>query len=261
MRGVLLKDSKTAGRCVCSKKFFGQDCGIPASVYKKNSNREHPGHEISSYRLIRDESIPGIFTRRSQPRRIIMPILVNHELDMVEIRMESLKDVVDVFMISESNVTTSCELVSFCFDRNDENEIHLGGFEHPLFFYDSLRQGFLEHLQWKILYVFRKPFPQGFVKDGWKADEYAMEGNKISRKHQLLLCFSRHLRTQLGEQGIPRLKGLNDDDIFIYCDADEIPNEDLMLFFKLYDGFGDEPIQLFLRFSASFFPHRMRRQQ
>ena len=36
-----------------------------------------------------------------------MPILVNHELDMVEIRMELLKNVVDVFMISESNVTTS----------------------------------------------------------------------------------------------------------------------------------------------------------
>ena len=57
-----------------------------------------------------------------------------------------------------------------------------GGFEHPLFFYDSLRQGFLEHLQWKILYVFRKPFPKGFVKDGWKADEYAHKTAKHEPK-------------------------------------------------------------------------------
>ena len=36
-----------------------------------------------------------------------MGIVVNHELDLTEVRVESFYDLVDVFIISEGNLTTS----------------------------------------------------------------------------------------------------------------------------------------------------------
>ena len=51
--------------------------------------------------------LTAIFTRRNSVRRVVYSLAVNHELDMVEITLRQLNNLVDVYLISESNVTTS----------------------------------------------------------------------------------------------------------------------------------------------------------
>ena len=63
-----------------------------------------------------------------------------------------LADVVDVFIVSESNITT-------------------GGDSKPLHFFEAFKAGYLEEFQHKILYVYQDLFPPGYVENGWKADE------------------------------------------------------------------------------------------
>ena len=41
------------------------------------------------------------------PRRVILGVIINQELEMAEIRVNTLKDVVDVFVFAESNITLS----------------------------------------------------------------------------------------------------------------------------------------------------------
>ena len=69
-------------------------------------------------------------------------------------RIRMLADVVDVFIISESNITT-------------------GGDSKPLHFFEAFKAGYLAEFQHKIMYVYQDHFPDGFVKDGvldgWKA--------------------------------------------------------------------------------------------
>ena len=66
-----------------------------------------------------------------------------------------LANVVDVFIIGESNITA-------------------GRDPKPLHFFEALKSGFLDEFQHKILYVYRDHFPAGAVADGWKADRFSM---------------------------------------------------------------------------------------
>jgi len=45
------------------------------------------------------------FTLRNSGRRVVMGLVVDHELEMMEIRVRQLYKLVDVFVILESNVT------------------------------------------------------------------------------------------------------------------------------------------------------------
>ena len=67
-----------------------------------------------------------------------------------------LANVVDVFIIAESNISA-------------------GGEPKPLNFFEAFRSGFLAEFQHKILYVYRDHFPPGYVIDGWKADRYLIQ--------------------------------------------------------------------------------------
>ena len=57
--------------------------------------------------MTKEHGLPGrhSFTARSVPRRVIMGLVVNRELEMTESRTRMLNNVVDVFVISESNIT------------------------------------------------------------------------------------------------------------------------------------------------------------
>jgi len=53
----------------------------------------------------------------------------------------------------------------------------------------------------------------------------------------------------MGLSGLKRISGLRPDDLFVLLDADEIPTKEVLMFFKLYDGY-PEPVRLGLRWSV-----------
>uniref|UniRef100_A0A8B9WIA6 Beta-1,4-mannosyl-glycoprotein 4-beta-N-acetylglucosaminyltransferase n=1 Tax=Bos mutus grunniens TaxID=30521 RepID=A0A8B9WIA6_BOSMU len=141
------------------------------------------------------------------PRRVINAININHEFDLLDVRFHELGDVVDAFVVCESNFTAYGE-------------------PRPLKFREMLTNGTFEYIRHKVLYVFLDHFPLGGRQDGWIADDY--------------------LRTFLTQDGVSRLRNLRPDDVFIIDDADEIPARDGVLFLKLYDGW-TEPFAFHMR--------------
>uniref|UniRef100_F6VPP4 Beta-1,4-mannosyl-glycoprotein 4-beta-N-acetylglucosaminyltransferase n=1 Tax=Monodelphis domestica TaxID=13616 RepID=F6VPP4_MONDO len=179
--GTKMLEKPTAGQiveCVCLPGWHGPSCGVPTRL------------------------VP-----RETPRRIINAINVNHEFDLLDVRFHELGDVVDAFVVCESNFTAYGE-------------------PRPLKFREMLRNGSFEYIRHKVLYVFLDHFPPGGRQDGWIADDY--------------------LRTFLTQDGISRLRNLRPDDVFIIDDADEIPARDGVLFLKLYDGW-TEPFAFHMR--------------
>ncbi|XP_050960419.1 beta-1,4-mannosyl-glycoprotein 4-beta-N-acetylglucosaminyltransferase a isoform X2 [Labeo rohita] len=176
-------------RCPCLQGWHGPHCGIPTIVYHSN---------LPSKSKV---------TPRKVPRRVINAINVNHEFDLLHARFHELGDVVDVFLICESNFTAY-------------------GDSRPLLFRQMILNGTFDYIKHKILYIFLDHFPDGGRADGWIADDY--------------------LRTYLTKNGMSRLKGLKRDDVFIIDDADEIPARDGILFLKLHDGW-TEPVGIHMR--------------
>ena len=56
--------------------------------------------------LSQGRSTAGKLRRRKKLRRIVHATLANHEFDFFEARIRSLADVVDAFIVQESNFTT-----------------------------------------------------------------------------------------------------------------------------------------------------------
>ncbi|KAK4830916.1 hypothetical protein QYF61_014115 [Mycteria americana] len=175
--------------CVCLPGWHGPSCGVPTVVQYSNLPTK-------------DRLVP-----REIPRRVINAINVNHEFDLLDVRFHELGDVVDAFVVCESNFTAYGE-------------------PRPLKFREMLLNGSFDYIRHKVLYVFLDHFPAGGRQDGWIADDY--------------------LRTFLTRDGISRLRNLRPDDVFIIDDADEIPARDGVLFLKLYDGW-TEPFAFHMR--------------
>ncbi|XP_043535946.1 beta-1,4-mannosyl-glycoprotein 4-beta-N-acetylglucosaminyltransferase-like isoform X1 [Chiloscyllium plagiosum] len=175
--------------CPCLPGWHGSYCGVPTMVQYSNL----PTKERLS--------------PRPMPRRVINAVNINHEFDLLDVRFHELGDVVDVFVICESNFTAFGE-------------------PKPLKFIEMLLNGTYSYMGNKILYVFLDHFPSGGRQDGWIADDY--------------------LRTFLTQNGMSRIINLRDDDIFLINDADEIPAHDGVLFLKLFDGW-TEPFAFHLR--------------
>lgn len=191
-RGANATLSEAKKRCVCQSMWFGRDCGIPYSVQKSNIPLDTSSLE-----------------RRKEPRRVIHGINVNHEVDFFEIRLHELADVIDLFIICESNYTAY-------------------GLPKNLTFLTLLKKGFFKEFQHKIVYLFLDHFPRGGKEDGWVADKY--------------------LRTFMGRNAFKQITGYRPDDIFVVSDADEVFTRDAILFLKLYDGY-PEPVGFWLRWS------------
>ncbi|XP_040844172.1 beta-1,4-mannosyl-glycoprotein 4-beta-N-acetylglucosaminyltransferase [Ochotona curzoniae] len=175
--------------CVCLPGWHGPSCGVPTVVQYSNLPTK-------------ERLVP-----REVPRRVINAINVNHEFDLLDVRFHELGDVVDAFVVCESNFTAYGE-------------------PRPLKFREMLTNGTFEYIRHKVLYVFLDHFPPGGRQDGWIADDY--------------------LRTFLTQDGVSRLRNLRPDDVFIIDDADEIPARDGVLFLKLYDGW-TEPFAFHMR--------------
>ena len=148
--------------------------------------------------------------RRKVPRRVINGLTVNHEFAMFEARLHELYPVVDAFIVAESNYTA----------HGDPKEF---------LFLEKLRQGYMKGFQDKLLYVSLDFFSNSSRSSGWVADAY--------------------LRIHLGIKGIPLLKDLRQDDLFVLSDADELPTREVITFLKLYDGY-PEPISFALQWNV-----------
>ncbi len=172
----------TVTQCPCIENWSGPSCSIPGSV--TNSN------------------LPKRFTftaRFGNPRRIIQAFPFNMEFEMLEARLTELGDLVDVFLILESNYTAY-------------------GDPKPLRLLNRLREGQYRKYACKIVHIFLDYFPNEAHKDGWIEDDL--------------------LRNYITQHALPRqLSGYNHDDIFILTDADEIPQRETILFLKLHDGY------------------------
>ncbi|XP_077553041.1 beta-1,4-mannosyl-glycoprotein 4-beta-N-acetylglucosaminyltransferase-like [Haemaphysalis longicornis] len=182
--------------CVCRPGWFSDDCSLPEAI-------------SSSKRFRRRWTNKKIHRRAGPPRRLVNAINVNHELDLLEVRLRELYDVVDVFVICESNYSA----------RGEPKPLHL---------LPKLREGFLAPYQNKIVHVFLDHFPKKGREDGWFADGYQ--------------------RTFLWRQAKKQLSGLKDDDLLILTDADEIPRAGPLAYLKTHEGFS-EPMFLRLRWT------------
>jgi Glycosyltransferase family 17 len=88
--GLLGTQLRGSGRCRCRKGWYGRGCSVPEVVWR--GGRLHP---FPVDRL----------TLRHRPRRVVNAMPFNIEFDLLDIRLAELGDVVDVFLILESNFT------------------------------------------------------------------------------------------------------------------------------------------------------------
>lgn len=180
---------RKGAKCVCRQGWHGPNCGVPTVV--QHSNLPTKSH----------------LRPREISRRVINAININHEFDLLHVRFHELADVVDLFLVCESNFTAYGDAKSLTF-------LHL------------LLNGTFDYIRHKILYVFLDHFPKGGRLNGWIADDY--------------------LRTFLTKNGLSRIREVRPDDVFILDDADEIPAREGILFLKLYDGW-TEPFRIHMR--------------
>merc|ERR1739844_483642 len=185
---------KSDNSCICYKSYRGSDCGIPIRVWESEIESHY---NTVTNKYIRYNWAETLKKRKGNQRRLIHALPVNLELDLFEARIATLYDVVDVFLIGESNMTNS-------------------GGARELSFHRLLQSGWLKPYHDKIVYVFRgSPPPKGF-DDGVYADAY--------------------MRFHLTRKGLMQLKDVREDDLFLYTDGDELPRPEILQFFKLYDG-------------------------
>lgn len=180
-------------KCMCKQGWYGTQCSLPLAL------------KYSS--LLKDMHMYNI-TTRTVPRKIVYATSFNIEFELLEARFHELHDLVDIFIIVESNYT---------------------GYGLPKIrrLLNSFAEGFCKWIHVKVVYVALDIFPEAAVKDGWFADDIQRE--IISQRHVL-----------------DKLQPLKSDDLFLITDADEIPKKDILLFLKVHDGY-PEPFGFHLK--------------
>lgn len=109
--------------CVCSGKWWGPSCSYPL--------------ELQVAKL--DKSQVSRLAPRPIPRHVVNCLTFNIELETLELRLAELGDVVDAFLIAESNYTAY-------------------GDPKPLYLQSVLDKGYLEKYHHKIYYFFKGSF-------------------------------------------------------------------------------------------------------
>ncbi|KAL1435888.1 hypothetical protein MTO96_010658 [Rhipicephalus appendiculatus] len=186
--------------CACRDGWHGADCAVPSAVWSTPAFRQWYSE--------------GLIRRRSRPRAVFNGVTLNHELDLLEIHVAELSDVVDRYVVVESNTT-------------------FFGAAKPLYLQSNLRAGsFLREHARKIVPLTLGPLECERCDPFWP--EYR----------------SRNFTWHEGQRW---LGNVADDDLYLLTDVDELPNRDVVLFLKYHDGYG-EPIGLTLRsFLYGFF--------
>lgn len=198
-----------SGVCVCRAGWNGPDCAFPDAVWGT-----HIFHVWYS---------AGLIKRRKKPRTVVNGLILDHQLDLLEIRLEELGDAVDHYVIVESNYT------------------YLGSAK-PLHLQAALRAGFLRKYVRKIIPLTLTVFDYG------DANPWA---------------HAKNLRSYLWRESQTQLYMLQKDDIIVMPGVDEIPSRDVLLFLKHHDGYGEPISFSLRSFLYGFFweskrPTRMR---
>jgi len=183
----------TEDGCPCKKDWFGVACSVPGFINRSLTPWSHDSLRV-----------------RSQPRRIVHAFPFSIEFDMLELRFAELANVVDVFVVLESNYTAY-------------------GTPKPVYLLDRLRNGTYSNVAGKVVHVLLNYFPREAYRDGWVADA-------LHRNH-------------LGTHGLRRLGGLRTDDLLVLTDADELPRSQLLSFLKWHDGYS-EPVIITYQWSV-----------
>lgn len=183
----------SSGSCYCKAGWHGASCSIPDIVF----NSDTPWKKES-------------LVLRRNPRRIIQAFPFNMEFELLEIRFAEIFDVVDVFIILESNFTAY-------------------GTQKDLHFLKRLQSNVYPNEAHKIVHVFLDYFPQNARQDGWIADGL--------------------LRNYIGTEGLNRIQGWEMNDLFVLTDADELPTREALVFLKWHDGY-TEPVSFVIRWSV-----------
>ncbi|KAK2139291.1 hypothetical protein LSH36_1881g00012 [Paralvinella palmiformis] len=165
--------NSSAAKCECQTGWYGIACSIPDSVWKSKLRKPH---------------LEKIEPRLSKwPRKLIHAFPFNNEFEFLEARIAEYHDVVDVFMILESNYTAN-------------------GSAKPLYLLNRLKSGYIRQYACKIIHVFLDYFPDEGIINGWIIDDL--------------------LRDYLSQHGLKhQLKNYNSEDIFFMTDADELPRK------------------------------------
>ncbi|XP_076356053.1 beta-1,4-mannosyl-glycoprotein 4-beta-N-acetylglucosaminyltransferase-like [Tachypleus tridentatus] len=165
---------------------------------------------VWSSELLLDGTRPGVWIkRRDRPRRVINGVVFTIDYDLLEIRVNELNSSVDAFLVAEQNCST----------MEDDSP-------PPLF--SKLQEGFLKKFHSKIIYVSINDISSlGFESIEDSAWEYVSQ-------------------MELWKNGLKMLSDFRPDDMLIFSKMSDIPSRDVLLFFKLYDGF-PEPVGFHLR--------------
>ena len=123
--------------CYIVGAWYGTACSVPDIVQYS----DYPHHYGS----------PKPRTEDRLPRRIINAFPFNYEFEMLEARFLEIGDVVDVFLILESNYTAY-------------------GTPKSLRLFDALLEGKYAKYAQKIVHVFLDYFPLEAYKNGWIID-------------------------------------------------------------------------------------------
>jgi len=183
----------TDGGCPCKADWYGASCSVPGFIHRSKTPWSKDSLQL-----------------RSQPRRIIYAFPFHIEIDMAQLRFAELADVVDVYLILESNYTAF-------------------GKPKPLHLLERLRNGALSEVTGTVVHIFLNYFPATAYSDGWVAD-------------------ALH-RNYLGTHGLRRLGGLRVDDLLVLTDADELPSRQVLSFLKWHDGYS-EPVSFSYQWSV-----------
>ena len=169
--------------CRCLPGWYGITCSVPEVVY------------LSDLRT----SLSNI-SLRDNPRRIINAFPFNAEFEMLEARLGEIGDLVDVFIILESNYS-------------------MFGDAKPLRLLNKMKnEGAYSEYWCKMIYIVLDYFPGDAYNNGWLIDDL--------------------LRNHLANESLLHLLGnVRNDDIYLQTDADELPNRDTLLFLKNHNGF------------------------
>ncbi|KAJ8895821.1 hypothetical protein PR048_001159 [Dryococelus australis] len=192
-------------RCECKKGWHGPDCGLPEVMWR-------------AFMASKRKILPR---RRLRPRRVIFGFPVTGvETLLAEITLHELLEVVDLYVVCESNYTRF-------------------GKPKKLYFKNRLLKHFLKDIEQKILYL--------------SADIYNTHSNNSFEPHL------EYLEKLVWSKSISAIENLHGEDLIIVMDSYEIPNAKAILFFKLYDGW-PEPVGFRLRWSAYgfFWQHPMK---
>ena len=168
---------KNGSECFCRSPWHGPFCSMHDVVFKSNYPHEYG------------------YMYQSPPRRLIYAFPFAQEFDMLETRFNEYGDIVDLYIIVESNYTAS-------------------GQPKPRRLLNRLRKGEFKDYQHKILYVSLDYFPKKAYYNGWLIDGL--------------------LRNTIADHGLDLVDNLRDDDVFFISDADELPVHEALLFLKLH---------------------------